>query len=49
MKIIILNINKFIGKNIYSDKLFSIVYKMIEPNEDIRYDFEDLSLAIEKL
>ena len=49
MKSIISNINKFIVKNKYSDKLINIVYKMIEPTEDLRYDFEDLSLELEKL
>ena len=49
MKSIISNINKFIAKNKYSDKLINIVYKMIEPSEDLRYDFEDLSLELEKL
>ena len=49
MKSIISNINKFIVKNKYSDKLINIVYKMIEPSEDLRYDFEDLSIELEKL
>ena len=49
MKSIISNINKFLGKIKYSDKLINIIYKMIEPNEDLRYDFEDLSMELEKL
>ena len=49
MKSIISNVNKFIVNNKYSDKLINIVYKMIEPSEDLRYDFEDLSNELEKL
>ena len=49
MKSIISNVNKFIVNNKYSDKLINIVYKMIEPSEDLRYDFEDLSIELEKL
>ena len=36
-------INKFLIPNTFSKKLINLVYKMIEPNEDLRYDFEDLS------
>ena len=32
----------------YSDKLMNIIYKMIEPNEDDRFDFEDLSMELKK-
>jgi len=46
MRSIITNINKFIMKNKYSDKLMNIIYKMIDPNEDERYDFEDLSIEL---
>ena len=46
MRSIIANINKYIMKNKYSDKLMNIIYKMIDPNEDERYDFEDLSIEL---
>ena len=49
MKSIISSISKYIAKNKYSEKLINIVYKMIEPNEDLRFDFEDLSVELEKL
>ena len=49
MKSIIATINKYIDKNKYSEKLINIVYKMIDPNEDSRFDFEDLSIELEKL
>ena len=49
MKSIISSISKYIAKNKYSEKLINIVYKMIEPNEDLRFDFEDLSIELEKL
>ena len=42
------NINKYIAKNKYSDKLMNLIYKMIDPNEDERFDFEDLSIELEK-
>ena len=48
MKTIITNINKYIVKNKYSDKLINLIYKMIDPDEDSRFDFEDLSLELEK-
>ena len=48
MKTIIANINKYIVKNKYSDKLINLIYKMIDPDEDSRFDFEDLSLELEK-
>ena len=43
MKSIINCINKFLIPNTFSQKLINLLYKMIEPNEDLRYDFEDLS------
>ena len=49
MKSIVSNINKFIAKNKYSDKLINIIYRMIDPIEDTRFDFEDLSIELEKL
>ena len=36
-------------KNKYSEKLLNIIYKMIEPVEDSRFDFEDLFFELEKL
>ena len=35
-------VNKYLVNHQYSDKLMNIIYKMIEPNEDQRLDFEDL-------
>ena len=43
MKSIINCINKYIMPNLFSNKLINLIYKMIEPNEDSRYDFEYLS------
>ena len=48
MRSIISNINKYTIKNKYSDKLMNIIYKMIDPNEDERYDFEDLSIELKE-
>jgi serine/threonine protein kinase len=44
-------INKF-NVNVngkYSEKFMKIIYGMIEPNEEIRFDFEDLSLELNKI
>ena len=49
MKSIISHISKYMIANKYSDKLINIVYKMIEPNEDLRYGFEDLNYVLDKL
>ena len=38
-----------INNNIYSDNFLDIIYKMIDINEEQRYDFEDLFNEIEKL
>ena len=35
-------VNKYLVNHQYSDKFMNIIYKMIEPNEDQRLDFEDL-------
>ena len=43
MKSIINCINKYIMPNLFSNNLINLIYKMIEPNEDLRYDFEYLS------
>ena len=49
MRSIINCINKFLITNNYSKKLINLVYKMIEPNEDLRYDFEDLANELNKI
>ncbi len=44
-------INKF-NVNVngkYSEKFMKIIYGMIEPNEEIRFDFEDLFLELNKI
>ena len=48
MKSIINCIKKFLMPNAFSEKLINLVYKMIEPNEDLRFDFEDLSNELKK-
>jgi hypothetical protein len=47
MRSIISTINKYIVKNKYSDKLMNLLYKMINPNESERLDFEDLSIELD--
>ena len=42
MKIIINSIKKDMGKKIYSEKLMKVIYKMIEIDENKRYDFIEL-------
>ena len=42
-------INKFLDKNKYSDKLIEIVYKMIDLDEEKRYDFEQLEEELTKI
>ena len=49
MKSMINCINKFLIPNLYSNKLIDLVYNMIEPNEDLRYDFEDISNELKNL
>ena len=49
MKSMINCINKFLIPNLYSKKLIDLVYNMIEPNEDLRYDFEDISNELKNL
>ena len=41
-------VNKYLVNHQYSDKLMDIIYKMIEPNEDQRLDFEDLLEELDK-
>ena len=48
MRSIISSINKYIIKSKYSDKIMNLIYKMIDPNEIERFDFEDLSLELQK-
>ena len=49
MKTIKNNINKYIAQKNYSEKLINLIYKMVEPDEDLRCDFEDLSVELQKL
>ena len=35
-------LNKFLDKNIYSEKLIQIIYRMIDLQEEKRFDFEEL-------
>ena len=42
MRMIINSLNKFVKKNLYSEKLMGIIYKMIEVDESKRYDFIEL-------
>ena len=42
-------INKFLDKNKYSNKLIEIVYKMIDLDEEKRYDFEQLEEELTKI
>ena len=49
MKSVITNIEKYIAHSKYSDKLMNIIYKMVDTDEDLRFDFEDLSNELEKL
>ena len=46
---VINEINKFNINNRYSDKFMKLIYGMIEPNEEIRYDFEDVSFELNKI
>jgi len=48
MRSIISCIDKHIVHHLYSDKLMNLIYKMIEPNEDQRIDFEDLLEELNK-
>ena len=49
MKSIMTHVSKYIAQNKYSEKLMNIIYKMIEPNEDLRLDFEDLAIELDKI
>ena len=42
-------INKYNINNRYSDEFMKIIYGMIEPNEETRFDFEDLFSELNKL
>ena len=41
-------VNKFHVKNRYSENLMKMLFKMIEPNENKRYDFEELNNDLNK-
>ena len=49
LRSVINEINKFNINNRYSDKFMKLIYGMIEPNEEIRYDFEDVSFELNKI
>ena len=42
-------INKYNINNIYSENFMNIIYGMIEPDEEIRFDFEDLYFELNKI
>ena len=48
IKEVINTLNEFTS-NKYSEKFMKIIYGMIEPNEKIRFDFEDLSKELDKI
>ena len=48
MKIIINSIHKDMGKRIYSEKLMKIIFKMIEIDENKRYDFIELEKELNR-
>ena len=41
-------LNKFLDKNIYSEKLIKIIYRMIDLQEEKRFDFEELVTELTK-
>ena len=41
-------LNKFLDKNIYSNKLIEIIYRMIDLQEEKRFDFEELEKELSK-
>ena len=41
-------LNKFLDKNIYSEKLIQIIYRMIDLQEEKRFDFEELVTELTK-
>ena len=49
LRSVINEINKFNIKYRYSDKFMKIISGMVEPNEEIRYDFEDVSFELNKI
>ena len=42
-------LNKFLNTNIYSNKLIEIIYRMIDLQEEKRFDFEELEKELSKL
>ena len=42
-------INKYNVNNRYSEEFMKLIYGMIEPNEEIRFDFEDLYSELNKI
>ena len=49
LRSVINEINKFNIKYRYSDKFMKIISGMVEPNEEIRYDFEDVFFELNKI
>jgi len=49
LKSVINIINKYNVNNRYSEEFMKIIYGMIEPNEEIRFDFEDLYSELNKI
>ena len=48
MKIITSMINRYVNKNLYSNKLISLILKMIQLNEAQRFDFIELENELER-
>ena len=48
MKIITSMINRYVNKNLYSNKLISLILKMIQFNEAQRFDFIELESELER-
>ena len=49
LKSVINIINKYNINNRYSEEFMKLIYGMIEPNEEIRFDFEDLYSELNKI
>jgi serine/threonine protein kinase len=48
MKIITSMINRYVNKNLYSNKFISLILKMIQYNESQRFDFIELENVLER-
>lgn len=48
MKIITSMINRYVNKNLYNNKFISLILKMIQFNENQRFDFIELEIELEK-